>query len=89
MARAYPALRIVGIDVFESALDLARHNVTSEGLDGRVALELADVTSLDDEPTYDVVLPLADLLTAQGFSDAQEVGRTWDAPVRLFAGRRA
>ena len=31
---------------------------------------------------------LIELLTAHGLTDAQEVARTWSAPVSLFAGRR-
>lgn len=147
MARTFPALRVVGIDLFEPALALARRNVAAEGLEARVELRGQDGTLLDEADTYDAVwLPLpflraeamTDLLrssgralrpggwvvagsfagpddelskllielrtvrsgghpweadellavmTANGFTETQEVPRTWAAPVRLYAGR--
>ncbi len=58
-ARTFPAAHVVGIDVFEPALALARGNVTSEGLAERVSLRQVDVTALDDSESYDAVwLPL-------------------------------
>ncbi len=148
IARTYPVLRVVGIDVFEPALALARRNVADEHLEDRVELQLRNVANLDADGEYDAVwLPLPflpidvvpaamtaaaralrpggwllpgtfagpddrlsellvdlrtvrsgghpwrraeliDAMTAHGFADAQEVTRTWAAPVRLFAGRR-
>ena len=59
MARAYPGLRVVGIDLFDSALDLARGNVAAAGLAGRVELREQDVTALRDDSVYHAVwLPL-------------------------------
>jgi 2-polyprenyl-3-methyl-5-hydroxy-6-metoxy-1,4-benzoquinol methylase len=59
LARAYPDLRVDGIDIFTPALDLARENVASEGLAERVSLRQQDVTELPADASYDVVwLPL-------------------------------
>jgi 2-polyprenyl-3-methyl-5-hydroxy-6-metoxy-1,4-benzoquinol methylase len=62
MARAYPHLRVVGIDIFEPALALARRNVAGEGLDGRVELRLQDAADLagdHEHAGYDVIwLPM-------------------------------
>jgi SAM-dependent methyltransferase len=59
LARAYPSLQVIGIDVFEPALELARRNVTREGLAERVQLRLQDVVTLDADAHYDVIwLPL-------------------------------
>lgn len=149
MARAFPALRVTGVDLFDVPLDLARANVAAERLDDRVELRLVDVLEMEDAATYDAIwlpmpflpeavvhdvlgaakrmlvpggwlLPgtfagpddrlselLVDLRTVRsggrswrpdemvallsdaGFAEACEVDRSWPAPVRLFAGRRA
>jgi SAM-dependent methyltransferase len=147
-ARTFPEAHIVGIDVFEPALALARMNVAREQMADRVELRQLDVTALDEPESYDAVwLPLpflaravvpaaiqravralrpggwllpgtfagpeddlgrlltelrirrsgghpwtadqlSTLLTGAGLEHAQEVPRTWPAPVRLFAARR-
>lgn len=55
IARTFPNLRIVGIDLFEPALDLARRNVRDEGLEDRIELRLQDATELDDVAAYDAI----------------------------------
>ncbi|MGD9704812.1 MAG: cyclopropane-fatty-acyl-phospholipid synthase family protein [Acidimicrobiia bacterium] len=58
-ARAYPAARVAGIDLFAPALDLARRNVAAEGLEDRVELQLLDVVDLDAKGVYDAIwLPM-------------------------------
>lgn len=58
-ARAFPAASVVGIDILEPALRLARRNVTAEQLDHRITLRQLDVTALADTGTYDAIwLPL-------------------------------
>ena len=59
VARRHPAARVVGLDVFQPVLDLARANVAAQSLDGRIELRFQDVTSLDEEDAYDAIwLPL-------------------------------
>ncbi len=59
LAHAYPTARVVGVDVFAPALDLARVNVVQEGLQDRVELRLADASDLHDEDGFDVIwLPM-------------------------------
>lgn len=59
MARSHPRLRVVGIDIFEPALDLARVNVAAEGMNDRIELRLEDVTELDAVAGYDAIwLPM-------------------------------
>ena len=48
MARSYPNLHVIGIDIFERALDLARVNVREAGLDSRVELLSQDVVEWQD-----------------------------------------
>jgi len=58
-ARAFPAARVVGIDIFEPSLALARRNVDAEQMADRVTLRRVDVTELDEPDAYDAVfLPL-------------------------------
>ena len=54
LARAYADARVVGIDIFEPALDLARANVDAEKLQDRIELRQQDVLSLDPTPVFDV-----------------------------------
>lgn len=59
LARAFPEARVVGIDIYERALELARGNVAGMGLEGRVELRHEDVLALGDDAAYDAVwLPL-------------------------------
>jgi SAM-dependent methyltransferase len=55
MARSHPGLRVVGIDVFAPALDLARGNVDAEGLADEVELRLQDAATLDEPDGYDAI----------------------------------
>jgi SAM-dependent methyltransferase len=59
LAQAFPNLAVVGIDIFEPALELARQNVAQSGLDGRVTLLRQDATQLAETSAYDAIwLPL-------------------------------
>ena len=59
MARSHPKLTVVGIDIFEPALALARTNVEEQGLAERVNLRLQDAAGLDEPDAYDAIwLPL-------------------------------
>ena len=49
----WPTASVVGIDVWEPALERARTNVHDAGLDGRITLRNQDVTALDDVDAYD------------------------------------
>ena len=58
-ARAYPSVHVLGIDIHEPALDLARRNVADEQLTERIELQSRDVVTVDDEARFDAVwLPL-------------------------------
>jgi predicted O-methyltransferase YrrM len=54
MCRQFPNLRVVGIDPFETALELARHNVIKAGLEARITLRSTLVQDLTDENCYDL-----------------------------------
>jgi SAM-dependent methyltransferase len=54
MCRAYPRLQVVGVDVHEPALALARANVVREGLDQRLELRNEAVEALRDEAAFDL-----------------------------------
>ena len=58
-ARAFPAVHVTGIDIFQPALKLARGNVATEAMTHRVELEVKDALHLDGGETYDAIwLPL-------------------------------
>src|SRR5699024_4264937 len=42
VARTFPALRVIGVDILPEALELARRNVSESGLEHRVELRLVD-----------------------------------------------
>jgi predicted RNA methylase len=52
MCRAYPELRVVGIDPFEPPLALARRNVAAAGLEERVELRRGRVEELEERDTF-------------------------------------
>ena len=51
-ATQHPSLRVVGIDIWEPALALARANVASSPHAERIELRKQDVTSIDDVAAY-------------------------------------
>jgi precorrin-6B methylase 2 len=51
-ARAWPAWKVVGIDRWEPALDLARTNVAATGMQNRVELRLQGIEQLEDEKAF-------------------------------------
>ena len=58
-AQAFPAAHVVGIDIYERSLALARQNVAAAGLSDRVELRSEDATRLAAGDTYDVIwLPM-------------------------------
>jgi len=58
VARTFPALRVVGVDVLPQALELARRNVEGAGLAERVELRLVDAAELEAESADVVWLPM-------------------------------
>ena len=52
-ASAWPGAKIVGLDVWEPALERARANVSAAGLEDRITLRNQDLTALDDIDRYD------------------------------------
>jgi methylase of polypeptide subunit release factors len=55
MARKFPRLRVVGIDVFEPALAIADKNVKDARLADRIELRLQNVVELSDRDAFDLV----------------------------------
>jgi predicted O-methyltransferase YrrM len=54
-ARVWPECTVVGIDVWEPSLELARRNVKDAGLDHRIEIRRQDMRDLDDVDRYDCV----------------------------------
>ena len=57
-ARTFPALRVVGVDIFDAALDLARRNVDAAGLGDRVELRKIDAAELEPGSADAIWLPM-------------------------------
>lgn len=57
-ARTFPALRVVGVDIFDAALDLARRNVGAAGVGDRVELRKVDAADLEPGSADVVWLPM-------------------------------
>jgi methylase of polypeptide subunit release factors len=51
-ARSWPALRVVGIDPWERALDLARRNLAQSGVGERVEFRLQRIEQLEDKAVF-------------------------------------
>lgn len=49
---AFPGLRVVGLDVFPRALELARSNIERVGMADRIELRCQDVTALEDDEVF-------------------------------------
>lgn len=54
-ARVWPALKVVGIDIWGPALTLARANIKATGLHERVAVRAQNAVDLDDQDAFTVV----------------------------------
>jgi SAM-dependent methyltransferase len=52
-ANVWPKATVVGIDLWEPALERARPNVVQAGLEDRITLRHQDLADLDDVDTYD------------------------------------
>jgi hypothetical protein len=68
---------VVGIDVWEPSLALARANVAAEGVEARVELRRQDVTALDDRGAF--VLAWVPLMFLPEAAAHAAVGRVRDA----------
>jgi SAM-dependent methyltransferase len=54
-AQVWPALKVVGIDIWEPSLKLARTNIATTGMQERVALRTQSIVDLDDKEAFTVV----------------------------------
>jgi 2-polyprenyl-3-methyl-5-hydroxy-6-metoxy-1,4-benzoquinol methylase len=55
MARLWPSLRIVGIDIWKPSLTLARENVRNAGFENRIELREQKAEDLTDENVFDLI----------------------------------
>lgn len=54
-ARQWSSARVVGLDVWDPALQIAAGVIASDGLGGRVSVRLQDVAMLDEPGAYDLI----------------------------------
>jgi SAM-dependent methyltransferase len=55
IARAYPLVRVDGLDMDEASIELARTNLAASGLEDQVSFEVADAASAALSRAYDLV----------------------------------
>jgi precorrin-6B methylase 2 len=59
MCRAFPEIRVVGVDPYDAALAVARENIAREGLAERIELRQSSVEDVEDESVFELAwLPL-------------------------------
>jgi SAM-dependent methyltransferase len=54
-AKVWPALKVVGIDIWEPSLQLARANIATAGMEGRVALRAQSIVDFDEKEAFTIV----------------------------------
>jgi SAM-dependent methyltransferase len=54
MCRAFPALRVLGVDKYDLPLSIARENIGRAGLEGRIELTETAIEALDQEAAFDL-----------------------------------
>jgi len=54
MCRAFPQLRVVGLDSYDLPLSIARENVAHAGLESRIDLVQRPIETLDEESSFDL-----------------------------------
>ena len=68
-ARTHPEATVVGVDIAEGPLEMARANVIESGLDHRVALRSVDAAELPYEDEFDLVWVPGPFLSAEVLPD--------------------
>ena len=53
-AQVFPQLQVVGIDVLDRALDLARRNIAASDVASRVTVRKQDVSGFSDDAGFDL-----------------------------------
>jgi predicted O-methyltransferase YrrM len=77
MAMEFPGLRVVGLDVFDTALQIGRQNVQNASLTARVELRQGDITRFTERDAFDLAFVAAPFLEESSVPAALE--RTRDA----------
>ena len=75
-AQRWPHLRVLGIDIWQPALDLARQNVAASGLAGRIELRIQDVLELTERDAFRLAWLPAPFLARATFATALGVLRS-------------
>jgi SAM-dependent methyltransferase len=79
VARCWPGWRVVGIDRWQPALDLARQNVAASALQNSIELCCQDVCDMEDEHAFSVARLPGPFLSAEVVS--RSLARVWKSLV--------
>jgi SAM-dependent methyltransferase len=72
VARCWPSWRVVAIDRWQPALDLARANIAASGVSDRIELRCEDVRQLDDREAFSIAWLPGPFLASDAVSLALE-----------------
>jgi len=68
-AQAFPQLQVLGIDILDRALDLARQTIAASGVGARVTVRRQDVSDFTDDTGFDVAWLPAPFIPQPALSD--------------------
>lgn len=54
-AKTWSGMQVIGLDIWEPSLELARTNIVAEGLQNRITLRRQSITDIDDEAAFNIV----------------------------------
>jgi len=54
-AKTWSGMQIIGLDIWEPSLELARTNIAAEGLQNRVTLRRQSIADIDDEAAFNII----------------------------------
>lgn len=54
-AKTWSGMQIIGLDIWEPSLELARTNIAAEGLQNRITLRRQSVTDIADEAAFNII----------------------------------
>ena len=81
-AQVFPQLQVLGIDVFDRALDLARRNIAASDVAARVTVRKQDIAAFSDDTGFDMAYIPAPFV-APGLRRRAAAGRGGAAPGRM------
>lgn len=83
LAKAFPDAEVIGIDISEQALSLARENAENAGISNAKFIK-GDITSLDINGTFDIIISNPPYITLSEISGMRKNVLDWEPHNALF-----